>query len=137
VPASVAFLAGQGTRIALQPCYQELSDDGRFHYLGGRAPLPADLAGRAISLATAAMAAVEGMLGYGGVDLVLGSDPSADRIIEINPRLTTSYVGLRLLADFNIAEMLLRVVRGEMPRLTWRTGRVEFTPENAGYSRRL
>ena len=36
---------------------------------------------------------------------------SGDRVIEINPRLTTSYVGLRALARFNLAEALLAVIR--------------------------
>jgi predicted ATP-grasp superfamily ATP-dependent carboligase len=48
-------------------------------------------------------------LGYLGVDLVLGDDPSGadDRVIEINPRLTTSYVGLRAAALCNLAEAML------------------------------
>ena len=32
------------------------------------------------------------------------------RVIEINARLTTSYVGLRVLAETNLAEAMLRVV---------------------------
>ncbi len=134
LPASVAFLIGPRQRQALQPCSQLLSGDRRFEYRGGRTPLPLDLAARAVSLATAAVDAMIGLQGYVGVDLILGAEPPADRIIEVNPRLTTSYIGLRRLADFNIAEMLLRVVRGEMlPALAWRLGAVEFTPDGASY----
>ena len=42
------------------------------------------------------------------------------QVIEINPRLTTSYVGLRALASCNLAAALLNVVAGQKPRLTWR-----------------
>ena len=52
------------------------------------------------------------------------------RAIEINPRLTTSYVGLRALADFNIAEAMLRAANGQpFEALKWKPGRVRFGPE--------
>ena len=51
-----------------------------------------------------------GLSGYVGVDVVLGND-GRDWAIEINPRLTTSYVGLRALAGFNLAEAMLAVAR--------------------------
>jgi hypothetical protein len=50
-------------------------------------------------------------------------------LIKINPRLTTSYVGLRILADFNLAEVLLAVATGRpLPAWRWRAGAVEFSP---------
>ena len=39
LPASVILFIGPRQRIVLKPAAQTLSDDGRFHYLGGRAPL--------------------------------------------------------------------------------------------------
>ena len=94
-------------------------------YEGGELPLPAALATRATSLAQRAVAAVPGLFGYVGVDLVLGNE--ADFVIEINPRLTTSYVGLRRLARFNVAGEMLRIAEGGRPApLQWRDGRVAF-----------
>jgi predicted ATP-grasp superfamily ATP-dependent carboligase len=127
--ASVAFLIGPAAVVALAPAAQDLSADGRFHYRGGSLPLSPAEAARAVRLARRAVAAVAGLAGYIGVDLVLGSpeDGSEDRVIEINPRLTTSYVGLRALAEGNLAEALVRVVRGEAaPVLRWRSGAVTF-----------
>ncbi len=131
VAASVAFLAGPTTVMALAPAYQLLSTDGTFRYLGGRLPLSPDLVARATTLARRALEVLPGAFGYLGVDLVLGeTDGSGDVVIEINPRLTTSYVGLRELAEDNLAEWLLRIAAGETPLpLRWRRGPVEIRPD--------
>jgi predicted ATP-grasp superfamily ATP-dependent carboligase len=126
--ASVAFLIGPSQLLPLVPCQQLLSNDGRFHYRGGRLPIRPDLAERAVRIATAAVTGVPGLSGYVGVDVVLGE--GRDWAIEINPRLTTSYVGLRALAKFNLAEAMLAAMTGDaLPRLEWRQGEVEFTPD--------
>jgi tyramine---L-glutamate ligase len=123
IPASVAFLLGPGRCVPLMPAAQHLSDDGRFRYLGGCVPLPIALRERAVSLARCAVEAVPGLGGYVGVDVVLGD---TDQVIEINPRLTTSYVGLRVLAETNLAEAMLRVERGDEVALRWRAGEARF-----------
>jgi predicted ATP-grasp superfamily ATP-dependent carboligase len=129
-PASTAFLVGPQQLMQLLPGSQRLSTDGRFHYLGGSIPLPAPLARRAFHLAEQAVRAVPGLLGYVGVDLVLGppANGAEDAVIEINPRLTTSYIGLRTLCETNLAGLMLDVVGGKpVPaRPTWRTARVDF-----------
>lgn len=108
-PASVAFLAGRTSLVPFQPSYQWLSDDGRFRYRGGACPIEAGLVDRAINIAGSALKTIPGLLGYVGVDILLGENPSEDYVIEVNPRLTTSYVGLRHLANFNIAEAMLNI----------------------------
>jgi predicted ATP-grasp superfamily ATP-dependent carboligase len=132
--ASVAFLCGPNGNIPLIPAFQHLSDDGRFHYLGGELPIPPPLAERAVRLATQAVACVPGLLGYVGVDLVLGdaADGSADFAIEINPRLTTSYVGLRRLAECNLAEAMLKVATAaEPPEMAWGKEPIRFAPDGS------
>lgn len=130
-PASVAFLVGARQNLALVPAAQVLSVDGRFHYQGGYIPLPADLSARAIGIARQAVDLVPGLKGFVGVDLVLGdaADGTHDCVIEINPRFTTSYVGLRALACTNLAHAMLRVAIGEeIAPPQWRTGVVHFQP---------
>lgn len=129
-PASVAWLIGPGQQVPLLPALQRLSRDGRFRYLGGRLPLPAALAQRAIDLSHKAVNAVPGLMGYVGVDIVLGDNMREDYVIEINPRLTTSYLGLRRLAKDNLAEAMLNVVRGiHVPPIRWRKGRIDFSSD--------
>jgi predicted ATP-grasp superfamily ATP-dependent carboligase len=122
--ASVAFLIGPRDPIPLLPAAQHLSDDGHFRYLGGCLPLPDGLATRAAELGRRAVESVPGLRGYVGVDLVLGED--GDAVIEINPRLTTSYVGLRALAETNLAAAMLGVVSGEAVSLRWRAGEARW-----------
>ena len=90
--------------------------------------MPAVLRKRAVRLAHAAIAGIEGLQGYVGVDLVLGAAPDGTRdyAIEINPRLTTSYIGLRQLCRSNLAQAWLDVLDGRDVVLDWEEGPVEF-----------
>jgi predicted ATP-grasp superfamily ATP-dependent carboligase len=126
--ASVACLCGPNQIVPLAPCRQHLSEDGHFHYLGGSLPLEPALAARARQLATQVAAALDQPRGYLGIDLVLGSDESGrdDVVIEINPRLTTSYVGLRHLARRNLAAAMLAIASGHSCEVGWNEGEVWF-----------
>jgi tyramine---L-glutamate ligase len=126
--ASVAILCGPTGRKSLAPCKQRISDDGRFRYLGGELPLAEGLAERAAALAERALASLPSTIGYVGVDMVLGRDPhgSEDAVIEVNPRLTTSYVGLRAASKSNLAEAMLRVAHGEPAQLEFSSRPLEF-----------
>lgn len=127
-PASIAFLVGPKQTIPLLPTFQHISTDGRFRYRGGETPIPTDLAERAVTLGIRAVEAVAGLSGYVGVDLVLGD---RDVAIEINPRLTTSYVGLRALAETNLAGAMLDVICSRRVELKWKAGKVTFTADGA------
>jgi predicted ATP-grasp superfamily ATP-dependent carboligase len=130
-PTSIALLVGPHGKWTLPPCRQHLSDDGRFRYLGGSLPIEPALAERAERLARRAVAAVPGLFGYVGVDLVLGDDPDGrgDVVIEINPRLTTSYIGLRRMAEANLAAALLGVASGQTPRLAFGSSYIRFAAQ--------
>lgn len=133
---SVAVLCGSvnaaaGSPRILQPlpaCRQHLATNGTFAYEGGSLPLPQDLAERAQSLALKAVASLPEPLGYIGVDLVLGpaADGSQDVVIEVNPRLTTSYVGLRRATDDNLLAAWLQIAAGQAPSLKFRSAPIQF-----------
>jgi predicted ATP-grasp superfamily ATP-dependent carboligase len=106
--------------------------------LGGELPLSAGLAERASALAERALAAMPVTVGYVGVDLVLGREPdgSEDAVIEINPRLTTSYVGLRTAATTNLADVMWRVAQGESQPVEFSNKPIEFDANgNVSYLR--
>jgi predicted ATP-grasp superfamily ATP-dependent carboligase len=126
--ASVAVLCGPNGRVSLVPCKQRISEDGRLRYLGGELPLSAGLAERASVLAERALESMPPAIGYVGVDLVLGREPdgSEDAVIEINPRLTTSYVGLRTAATSNLADTMWQAAQGEMRPVEFSSRAIEF-----------
>jgi predicted ATP-grasp superfamily ATP-dependent carboligase len=154
IAASVAMLCGPGIRVALPACGQRLSDDGRFLYRGAWTPLPAPLAARAEALARRVLGALDAkhsgagdldhdsanvevadeigdgspLRGYLGVDLVLGPDQSGaeDVAIEVNPRLTTSYVALREAVEGNIMAAMLAAIEGRRVELRVSQRAVQF-----------
>lgn len=131
---SVSFLIGPVGVVPLLPTFQHVSPQTHFRYDGGELPIPPKLARHAVALGSHAISCVPGLHGYVGVDLVLGDaeDGTQDFAIEINPRLTTSYVGLRGLANTNLAGAFLDVCSGKVPgRIDWKPGRIRFRADGS------
>lgn len=108
-PASLSMLCRDGRAWLLTVNRQDVFLSGQsFAYGGGivggipASPLLTDLA-RGIA------AALPGLFGYVGVDFVAG--PNGSTILEVNPRLTTSYVGLRRATGLNVAAAVLDLAR--------------------------
>ena len=92
----------------LPPTGQLFDADPIGTYIGSRYPLPADIATRATALAERAARSLPPTGGYFGIDIVVAdAGPDHDTVIEVNPRLTTSYVKLREIVTTNLAEMML------------------------------
>lgn len=105
-PLSLSLLAQDGAAWLLACNTQRITcEESRFAYHGGlvggaeeRRPVLAPLAARIA-------ASLPGLWGYVGVDLVDG--PAGPVVLEVNPRLTTSYVGLGESIGANPAEFVL------------------------------
>ncbi|HVX14679.1 MAG TPA: ATP-grasp domain-containing protein [Pirellulales bacterium] len=128
-PASVAFLCGPDVCVSLPPCTQRLDSD--FRYLGGGLPLVPSLAERATRLACSAIRSLPEPIGYVGIDLVLGVTENGDDdvVIEVNPRLTTSYLGLRAACRENLAAAMLAIAGGRPFPLSFREDSIEFSAD--------
>jgi predicted ATP-grasp superfamily ATP-dependent carboligase len=63
-------------------------------------------------LAAAVAAAIPDLWGYVGIDLVDGD--TGPLVLEVNPRLTTSYVGLRQAIGANPAALVLRLLQDDL-----------------------
>lgn len=113
----------QGLGVPFPMARQVLSEDGRFQYRGGMVPSPAP--GRVVceALAAEACRGVPGLRGYVGVDLIVCGEGEA-LVVEINPRLTTSYLGYRRLVKGNLSGCWRRPE--ETARLSWKRERIRF-----------
>lgn len=100
--ASVSLLVAESGSMPLSLNRQWIDAGTPFKYLGSRVPLRHPSAGRAMELAGLAAGLIPGLKGYVGVDLILAEDRV--ELIEINPRITTSYIGLRQVAGINLAQ---------------------------------
>ena len=136
-PLSVGCLCRANGEVEIFPIgRQQLSNE--FVYLGGSIPADIPLATEIAlrKLVLDACETIPGLSGYIGFDfLVSDADPSRPLIVEINPRLTTSYVGYRLLSRNNLAERWLRET-GLLPNSnpsppSWSSTRIEFDSNGA------
>ena len=83
-------------------------------YEGGVVPFEYWLKQEVFKIAEKVTEAFPGLKGYVGVDFVLTEHKSF--VVDVNPRLTTSYIGLREVAQFNVAEALVNaVLKGTLP----------------------
>jgi len=106
---SVSMIATDQQHFFL-PAVTQVLDAKTCEYGGGCGPLCDDDQRRAMALATRAIEAMPPTArGFIGLDLLLGERPSEDVVIEVNPRLTTSYVGLRRMTKANLAARILDV----------------------------
>jgi len=125
---SIAAVASPTQQVYLPAVSQDLSD-ANCQYAGGQGPLDDEDQRRATALASRAIAAMPPTVrGFIGLDLLLGDRPSEDYVIEINPRLTTSYVGLRRMINGNLAARLFDLESGPVSCCT-SVNSVRWTPD--------
>ena len=113
-PGSVAILCGPGAACDLRPCWQHIAVDGTFRYSGGQIMRQDEMAVRAQRLIAPLQSLWQTTVGLIGVDFILGDDPNGrqDVIIEVNPRVTTSYIGLQRYYCGNLAQAMIDVAEG-------------------------
>ena len=100
----------------------ETDADGSFHYLGGETPVHPDREEEIISTAKKAVE-VLGCQGYCGVDVVV-----ADKVyvVDVNPRITTSLVGIAACMKEEIADLLVAASKGAGPAAVHLSGSARF-----------
>lgn len=130
VAASASVLCVKGRAVPLSLNGQAIRVGRTFRYEGGWLPLRHSQAEAALAAACRACETVPGLRGYAGVDLVLG--PRGPVVIEINPRLTTPYVGLRAAVRGNVSGWVLAAVEeGTLPERVEIARAVRFAASGA------
>jgi predicted ATP-grasp superfamily ATP-dependent carboligase len=108
--------------LAVNRQYIETGSDGRIHYRGGETPVhparEAEITGIARNVVE-----VLGCQGYCGIDIVVGDTVY---VVDVNPRITTSLVGIAACMKEEIAEILVAASKGGGPDQVHLTGTVRF-----------
>ncbi len=111
VPVSVSAICSEKSFRLLQPTQQTFKQLPFGEFTGAASIQDDALRSRARVLATAAFNALPSTRGYVGIDMVLAeAGADADVVIEVNPRLTSSYGLLRKLEETNLAAEMLACV---------------------------
>jgi predicted ATP-grasp superfamily ATP-dependent carboligase len=109
--ASVSLVSTGSDALSISLNRQDVTigaPDAISSYSGGSVPFDHPLRHRAFAVAEKIVKSFRDLRGYVGVDLVLTEDEAV--AIEVNPRLTTSYIGLRRVVNFNPAEAIVNAV---------------------------
>ena len=114
IACSIGFIGGGSTCSAqILPVGQQRirQVDRRLYYDGGQIPCAAELQSAAMEVAQSLVTALGEFWGYVGADIVVcpaDRGAAVAHVIEINPRLCTSYVGYRGLSEINLAEFWIQ-----------------------------
>lgn len=110
IPCSVSLIVLEDKIIPLSLNKQEiLITDSELEYNGGEVPYKHPLEEKAKQIAKQATQSIPGLKGFIGVDLILNNNNIY--FLEINPRFTTPYVGLRKIINFNIVKTIVDSIK--------------------------
>jgi predicted ATP-grasp superfamily ATP-dependent carboligase len=122
---SASVITGK-TQLLLTVNRQSIKIDDKISYEGGMVPY---LCNREEEIADIAKKTtrVLGCHGYAGVDIVLADKPY---VVDVNPRPTTSLIGITRVMKAQISDLILRSVFGELPRMVEVNGCFTFGKED-------
>ncbi len=128
-PVSVSLLSTNDKAMAITLNRQDItieSPKSCSRYSGGAIPFDHPLQHEVFKIAEKLAKSVQGLRGYFGVDFVLTNEEVA--IVEVNPRLTTSYIGLGRVVNFNLAQAIINaVLKHELPSQVRNCGYAYFS----------
>jgi tyramine---L-glutamate ligase len=105
---SLSLICTKGRSLLLSVNQQRVRcKDGRLSLAGIVVNDVRDRSGALAELASRIAAAIPALWGYVGVDFIETSD--GPTVLEINPRLTTSYCGLKTALGVNVASIVLEL----------------------------
>ena len=128
IPASVTLISNGSEALPISLNEQNVSlksPKQASTYDGGTVPLDNPLKEKAFSTAKKLVESIKGLRGYIGVDLVLADKEPV--LVEANPRLTTSYIGLQKVTNLTLAQTIIdSVLEHKLPSNQETTGYAHF-----------
>ena len=113
---SSSVIAGKTSVLPLTINKQLMRKDGEhLRYEGGYVPYPIDrdVKSAIMRISTAVVTKLDGA-GYVGIDFVVADNGKA-YVVDVNPRPTTSIVGIAKVLNHEVADLLLRAKFGTLP----------------------
>lgn len=95
-------------------------------YLGGEVPYNT-LRSKEIMGVADKTARILGCRGYVGIDMILADQPY---VLDVNPRPTTSIIGISMVIDQELGDLILKARFGELPEKVNIKGTYKFTKES-------
>jgi predicted ATP-grasp superfamily ATP-dependent carboligase len=121
---SVSIITGK-TQLPLTVNKQLIEINDEISYKGGKVPYYCQRNVELIETAKKTLK-VLGCSGYAGVDIVLGDNSC---VVDVNPRPTTSLIGISRVLDVEIADLILKSRFGELPDSVGINGSFTFKKE--------
>tara|TARA_A100001037_G_scaffold152847_1_gene137954 strand:+ start:979 stop:1953 length:975 start_codon:yes stop_codon:yes gene_type:complete len=107
IDVSVSVIMGAAP-VIMQPLYQQIKIvDQSLKFMGVENDVATQHAARATHLAQRCIPLFTGATGWIGIDMVIGESPTDDMVIEINPRLTTSFCTLHKRSDASLVGKMI------------------------------
>jgi len=125
---SASVITGR-TQLPLTVNKQLIKINGSISYEGGVVPYYCNRNNEIIEIAKKTLQ-VLGCKGYAGVDIVLADKPY---VVDVNPRITTSIIGIARVLQNEIADLILRSRFGELPHEVKIKGCFTFKKEELGF----
>jgi predicted ATP-grasp superfamily ATP-dependent carboligase len=122
---SVSVITGR-TQLPITVNRQSIEIHGSISYKGGIVPYHCDRNKEVIETAKRSLKLL-GCRGYAGVDIVLGDKPY---VVDVNPRPTTSMIGITKVLVGEIADLILKSKFGELPEYVDVKGSFTFKKED-------
>lgn len=125
---SASVITGR-TQLPLTINRQLIEIGDSISYKGGIVPYNCERGEEIIEVAKKTLKVV-GCRGYAGVDLVLEDKPY---VVDVNPRITTSIVGIAKVLQAEIAELIINARFGELPEKVNVKGCFSFKKEELAF----
>lgn len=111
-PCNLSLLCRNG-EVLLMACNDQrvVVSDNQFHYMGSIVNSFDDANGEFKSLALRVLAAIPGLWGYVGIDFIVTENGPV--VLEVNPRMTVSHVGLHASLGVNPIQIILDTINGD------------------------
>lgn len=122
---SVSMITGK-TQLPLTINRQLIEINDKFSYKGGSIPYHCERDNEIIDIAKKTILAL-GCSGYAGVDIVLGDKPY---VVDVNPRPTTSLIGISKVLNTEIGDLIISSKFGELPENVEVKGSFTFRKED-------